>query len=310
MKKLVFGATGLLGSAFMRKYPTAIVLSSKDINCLSQSSIADWFSNNLMLFEDEVDVFLCMGKVAGIKGQNDLDMMTENALMALNMLTALATFLKKGRVIYFSSSCVYPRGIVYPLKPEDLLKASPERSNEGYALAKIIGTKFIEYMNDDRFYCVVPPNLCGPNDNWDSTTSHVLQSMVRKICDAKDTDTPTITFWGDPSVRREYLYVDDLVDGVECFIQNTRRKSENPRVVHIGYGADFTLSSWAHMVANRANYHGIIEFDGSHSGNPRKLLDISYMRFKLDWRSKYTVFGIVDNLIKDYMEWKMQQKNI
>jgi GDP-L-fucose synthase len=263
-----------------------------------------------MLFEDEVDVFLCMGKVAGIKGQNDLDMMTENALMALNMLTALTTFLKKGRVIYFSSSCVYPRGIVHPLKPEDLLKAPPERSNEGYALAKIIGTKFIEYMNDDRFYCVVPPNLCGPNDNWDSTTSHVLQSMVRKICDAKDTDTPTITFWGDPSVRREYLYVDDLVDGVECFIQNTRRKSENPRVVHIGYGADFTLSSWAHMVANRANYHGIIEFDGSHSGNPRKLLDISYMRFKLDWRSKYSVFSIVDNLIKDYMEWKMQQKNI
>ena len=310
MKKLVFGATGLLGSAFMRKYPTAIGLSSKDINCLSQSSIADWFSNNLMLFEDEVDVFLCMGKVAGIKGQNDLDMMTENALMALNMLTALATFLKKGRVIYFSSSCVYPRGIVYPLKPEDLLKAPPERSNEGYALAKIIGTKFIEYMNDDRFYCVVPPNLCGPNDNWDSTTSHVLQSMVRKICDAKDTDTPTITFWGDPSVRREYLYVDDLVDGVECFIQNTRRKSENPRVVHIGYGADFTLSSWAHMVANRANYHGIIEFDGSHSGNPRKLLDISYMRFKLDWRSKYTVFGIVDNLVKDYEEWKKPQKNI
>ena len=310
MKKLVFGATGLLGSAFMRKYPTAIGLSSKDINCLSQSSIADWFSNNLKLFEDDVEVFLCMGKVAGIKGQNDLDMMTENALMAFNMLTALATFLKKGRVIYFSSSCVYPRGIVYPLKPEDLLKAPPERSNEGYALAKIIGTKFIEYMNDDRFYCVVPPNLCGPNDNWDSTTSHVLQSMVRKICDAKDTDNPTITFWGDPSVRREYLYIDDLVDGVECFIQNTRRKSENPRVVHIGYGADFSLSSWAHMVANRANYHGIIEFDGSHSGNPRKLLDDSYIRFKLDWRSKYTVFGIVDNLIKDYMEWKMQQKNI
>ena len=310
MKKLVFGATGLLGSAFMRKYPTAIGLSSKDINCLSQSSIADWFSNNLKLFEDDVEVFLCMGKVAGIKGQNDLDMMTENALMALNMLTALATFLKKGRVIYFSSSCVYPRGIVHPLKPEDLLKAPPERSNEGYALAKIIGTKFIEYMNDDRFYCVVPPNLCGPNDNWDSTTSHVLQSMVRKICDAKDTDTPTITFWGDPSVRREYLYVDDLVYGVDTFIQSTQLKFKNPRVVHIGYGADFTLSSWAHMVANRANYHGIIEFDGSHSGNPRKLLDISYMRFKLDWRSKYTVFGIVDNLIKDYMEWKMQQKNI
>jgi GDP-L-fucose synthase len=310
MKKLVIGATGLLGSAFMRKYPTAIGLSTKNIDCTNQVSISDWFSRNSELFKEDVEVFLCMGKVAGIKGQNDLAMMTENTLMALNMLTALNNFLVKGRVIYFSSSCVYPRGMVHPLKPEDLLKAPPERSNEGYALAKILGTKIIEYMNDDRFYCVVPPNLCGPNDTWDLSRSHVLQAMVRKIFEAKEYNTPSITFWGDPSVRREYLYVDDLVDGVDCFIQSTRRTSMNPRVVHIGYGADFTLSSWAHIVVNRTGYHGIIEFDGSHSGNPRKLLDISHMKHKLGWRSKYTVYGIVDKLIKDYTEWKKQQKNI
>lgn len=300
--RIVFGATGLLGSAFMRRYPDAIRLSSKDVDCANQEELAEWFHVNDRLFDDEVEVFLCMGKVSGIAGQDNFLMLIENSLMALNTLLFLNAYMKNGRVIYFSSSCVYPRGMIHPLKPEDLLKAPPEKTNEGYALAKIIGTKIIEYMNDDRFYCVVPPNLCGPNDNWDPNHSHVLQAMIRKIYEAKETDQLEVEFWGDPETKREYLYVDDLVRGVEHFLNNTYSEDyeQIPKVVHIGYNGDFALSAYADMIARRIGYRGQIKFNGQFSGNPRKLLNSDYMKFVQGWKPTYSVFGIIDRMVKEY----------
>lgn len=305
-QKIVVGATGLLGSAFMRRYPDALGFSSKDFDVANTLEVADWFTDNEKLFEEETDVYLCMGRVAGIKGQNNLPMLVDNAYMALNMLLFLNSYLKKGRVIYFSSSCVYPRAIKHKLEPSDLLGGHLEQSNEGYALAKIVGTKFIEYMNDDRFYTVVPPNLCGPNDNWNLDTAHVLQSMIRKIHMAKDSGVKELVFWGSPDTKREYLYVDDLVRGVECFLNITRSEDyeQVPKTVHIGYGSDFSLSMLANMIASYIGYAGTISFNGEHKGIPQKLLNSSYMTYELNWKPKVSIISIIEKMIEHYAEYE------
>ena len=179
---------------------------------------------------------------------------------------------------FLGSSCIYPRMAPQPMKESCLLTSELEKTNEAYALAKISGLKYCEFLNRQYgtdYISVMPTNLYGPNDNYHPTHSHVLPALIRRFHEAKEQNLPYVTCWGDGSPLREFLYVDDLAN--LCVFLET---------VNAGTGKELTIKELTEKVAKIVGYNGEIRWDPSKpNGTPRKLLDVSKSK-AMGWEPK------------------------
>lgn len=161
------------------------------------------------------------------------------------------------------------------MKESCLLTSELEKTNEAYALAKISGLKYCEFLNRQYgtdYISVMPTNLYGPNDNYHPEHSHVLPALIRRFHEAKEQSLPYVTCWGDGSPLREFLYVDDLAN-LCVFLMNNYSGNET---VNAGTGKELTIKALTELVAKIVGYAGEIRWDVSRpNGTPRKLLDIS-----------------------------------
>ena len=210
--------------------------------------------------------------------------MYDNMILEMNVIhSAWMNGCKK--LEFLGSSCIYPRMAPQPMKEACLLTSELEKTNEAYALAKISGLKYCEYLNvqyKTDFISVMPTNLYGPNDNYHPTNSHVLPAMIRRFHEAKEENKPYVLCWGDGSPLREFLYVDDLAD-LCVFLMNHYSGNET---VNAGTGKELTIKELAELIAKVIGYGGEIRWDESKpNGTPRKLLDVSKSR-NLGWRYK------------------------
>lgn len=175
----------------------------------------------------------------------------------------------------WGSSCIYPRLAPQPIPESCLLTSALEPTNEAYALAKISGLKYCEYLNRQYgtdYISVMPTNLYGPNDNYHPTHSHVLPALIRRFHEAKKSGARSVICWGDGTPLREFLYVDDLAN-LCVFLMNSYSGNET---VNAGTGKEVTIKELTELVANVVGYEGTIEWDTTKpNGTPRKLLDIS-----------------------------------
>ena len=231
-------------------------------------------------------VFLAAAKVGGIMAnQNSLaDFMYENMMLEMNVIhSAWNTRCKK--LEFLGSSCIYPRLAPQPMKESCLLTSGLEKTNEAYALAKISGLKYCEFLNRQYgtdFISVMPTNLYGPNDNYHPTHSHVLPALIRRFHEAKEKKLPSVVCWGDGSPLREFLYVDDLAN-LCVFLMNHYSGNET---VNAGTGKELTIKELTELVARVVGYDGMIEWDLTKpNGTPRKLLDVSKAE-GLGWKYK------------------------
>ena len=162
-----------------------------------------------------------------------------------------------------------------PMKEDCLLTSPLEQTNEAYALAKISGLKYCEYLNRQYgtdYISVMPTNLYGPNDNYHPTHSHVVPALIRRFHEAKEQGLEEVTCWGDGSPLREFLYVDDLAN-LCVFLMNNYSGNET---VNAGTGKEMTIKALTELVADVVGYKGRILWDTSKpNGTPRKLLDVS-----------------------------------
>ena len=153
--------------------------------------------------------------------------------------------------------------------------AELEKTNEAYALAKISGLKYCEFLNRQYgtdFISVMPTNLYGPNDNYHPEHSHVLPALIRRFHEAKEAGLDEVTCWGDGSPLREFLYVDDLAN-LCAFLMNNYSGNET---VNAGTGKELTIKALTELVAKVVGFTGEIKWDTSRpNGTPRKLLDVS-----------------------------------
>ena len=191
-------------------------------------------------------------------------------------------------VIFLGSSCVYPSNINSKIKESDLLKSNLEKTNEGYAIAKIAGIKLCEYhrnYNKLNYFSLMPTNIYGPNDNYDLTTSHFVAAIIKKVYLAKKNNIKHVVLWGNGSAKREILYVDDLADAVVFFINKKIKHS----LINIGTGNDETILTYAKKIMKIMNYVVPIKFDKSKpNGMKRKLLDVSLAK-KYGWQSSTSI---------------------
>ena len=303
----VAGHRGLVGSAIVRAleshgYPDPIVRTRDELDLLDQAAVRDFFR-----VERPDVVFFAAAKVGGIKANDTYrwDFLYENLVIETNVLGAsLDTGVE--RVVFFGSSCIYPRLSPQPIKEEYLLTGPLEHTNEPYAIAKIAGLKLVDAANSQfgrKWISLMPTNLYGPNDNFDLEKSHVLPALIRKFHDAKEARAngrdATVTLWGHGTARREFLHVDDAANAAIMMME-----SGVTGLYNVGSGSDLTIRELADIVARVVGYDGPVEWDTSKpDGTPQKLMDSSLLRSR-GWAPRISL----EDGIRSTYEWYLEAR--
>lgn len=191
--------------------------------------------------------------------------------MAQNVIDAAAQN-NVQKLLYMGSSCIYPRIAPQPLMPDSLFKGRLEKTNQGYALAKLKAIRLCQKYraHGHDFISVLPCNLYGPNDRYDAERSHVIPALILKIGEAKRTEAPYVTLWGTGAPLREFLHVDDLAEA--CVIAMRNYSDAVP--LNIGSGEEISIRDLAHLIADALDYTGDIRFNPIYpNGTPRKVMD-------------------------------------
>ena len=305
-KIYVAGHRGMVGSAIVRElqrqgYNNIITRTHREVDLCRQNQVEAFFEA-----EKPEYVFLAAAKVGGIiANQSALaDFMYENMILEMNVIhSAWKNGCKK--LEFLGSSCIYPRMAPQPMKESCLLTSALEKTNEAYALAKISGLKYCEYLNKQYgtdYISVMPTNLYGPNDNYHPEHSHVLPALIRRFKEAKEHGLKEVVCWGDGTPLREFLYVDDLAN-LCVFLMNNYSGDET---VNAGTGKELTIKALTELVAKVIGYCGEIKWDTTRpNGTPRKLLDVSKAE-KLGWRYKTELEDGIRLAYKDFLNNPMR----
>lgn len=296
----------MVGSAIARKleregYTNIIGRSSKELDLCRQNQVEDFFAD-----EKPEYVFLAAAKVGGIMANSlhKADFLYENMILEMNVIKAAFDIGVK-KLMFLGSSCIYPRMAPQPMPESCLLTSELEQTNDAYALAKISGLKYCEYLNQqygaDYISCM-PTNLYGPNDNYHPEHSHVLPALIRRFHEAKVNQSEEVVIWGTGSPLREFLYVDDLADAC-LFLMNHYSGNET---VNVGTGKEVTISELASLVKQRVGYKGNLRFDTSKpDGTPRKLLDVHKLT-ELGWKYKTELSEGISIAYDDFLHSEMR----
>lgn len=305
-KIYVAGHRGMVGSAIVRAlknqgYTNIITRTSKELDLRRQIDVEEFFAK-----EKPDYVFLAAAKVGGILANNEApaDFMYDNMILEMNVIhEAYKNNVKK--LMFLGSSCIYPRMAPQPMKEDCLLTSELEKTNEAYALAKISGLKYCEYLNrqyNTDFISVMPTNLYGPNDNYHPEHSHVLPALIRRFHEAKENNLNEVVIWGTGTPLREFLYVDDLADAC-VYLMNTYSGNET---VNLGTGKELSIKELAELVKKVVGFKGNITFDITKpDGTPRKLLDVSKLE-KLGWKYKTELEDGIKLAYEDFLNNDMR----
>ncbi len=206
-------------------------------------------------------------------------------------------------LLFFGSSCIYPRLARQPIKEEEILSGFLEKTNEAYAISKIAGLKYCEYLRTKKnrnYFTIMPTNLYGLNDNYNQNSSHVIPALISKIHKVKESKQKSLHLFGTGKALREFLFVDDLANASVIAMKKNTKYS----MINVGSGSEITIKNLANLILKIANYKAKIIFDTKMpDGTPRKILDSSRI-FKLGWSPKISldrglkyVYDMYDNNI-------------
>jgi GDP-L-fucose synthase len=299
LKIYVAGHRGLVGSAIVRKiekegFHTWVGKNRAELDLFNFEAVLGFIK-----FEKPDAVIVAAAKVGGI-GANakfPVEFLNDNLRIELNLLEASHSA-GVPRLLFLGSSCIYPKYSTQPIEESQLLSGYLEPTNEPYAIAKIAGLKMVEAYSKEYsrdWIAAMPTNIYGPNDNFDTSSGHVLPALIRKFHEAKTSNLSKVTLWGTGTPRREFLHSDDLADACLHLLE----VFHSPDHVNIGSGVDVTIRELAQTIRRIVGFNGDIEFDPSMpDGTPRKLLSVNKMR-GLGWNSKIAL----DEGIASTYEW-------
>jgi GDP-L-fucose synthase len=303
-KIFVAGHRGLVGSSIVRLlaergYNNLVLRTKSELDLRNQQAVKDFFNS-----ENPEYVFLAAAKVGGISYNAAVpaDFIYDNIMVQTNVIdSAYRSGAKK--LLFLGSACIYPKVTPQPIKEEYLLTSKLEPTNEGYALAKILGLRMCEYYRKQYGFnaiSLMPANLYGMNDNFDPAKGHVIPGLINKFHTAMINNINEIVCWGDGSPTREFLYVDDLADACLFLMDNY----DDPDFINVGSDTEIKILDLATIIKNTIGFKGKITWDTSlPNGTPRRKMDNSRL-FGLGWKPKVSF----EEGLKRTIEWYLQNK--
>ncbi len=276
---LVTGASGMVGGATLRllrqrQFTNILTPSRAELDLVSKDSVFSYFEHHR-----PEHVLMIGAKVGGI-GANTADpvgFFHENLHIVLNLFSACDRYPTK-KNLFLGSSCIYPRESPQPIREEFLLAGPLEPTNEGYALAKIVGLKMASYLFQQRglkTICLMPCNIYGTGDHFDFERSHVLSALVRRFVDARNSQAANVTLWGTGIACREFIHVDDVARAILFFME----VAGTPEHINVGSGVDISIRDLATTISMKVGFQGQVLWDSSKpDGMLRKCLDVTRMR--------------------------------
>ena len=299
MSILITGSSGMLGSAILRKIKrisflkekTILSPDRKELNLESQNEVLDYFKNH------KIDlVFHAAAKVGGIKANIDFpaDFITQNLLINSNIFEASRQF-NISKLLFFGSSCIYPKDSKVPIEESSLMKGELEETNYAYSISKIAAitqcNKYAEQYGCD-FRVLMPTNLYGINDNYKKNNSHVIPALISKFYDGVKNSKKEIKIWGTGNAVREFLHVDDLASASFKIIDLHQTEYKNllssHKVTHINVGSaeEINIYDLCSLLKKISNYEGQLTFDNSYpDGVMRKTLSSKIIN-SIGWKPK------------------------
>ena len=296
----IAGHRGMVGSALMRAlnahgYHNLVTRTHAELDLTDQAAVDAFFAS------ESIDaVLLAAARVGGIlvNATQPAQFAYENLAIETNVIGA-AYRAGVERLVFFGSSCIYPRECPQPISESYLLTAPLETTNEAYAIAKIAGLKLCEAYNRQygtHFVSLMPTNMYGPNDNYDLNRSHVLPALIRKAHEARTSGARTLTVWGSGQPRREFMHVDDLADATIFVLEHDIGEG----LYNVGVGEDITIRELAERICDVVGFDGELVFDATKpDGTPRKLLDVSRLG-RLGWHAHV---GLKEGLALTYRDF-------
>jgi GDP-L-fucose synthase len=300
-KVWVAGHKGMAGSAIVRRLASEgcqiLMVDRAQLDLQRQGDVEQWLAAN----QPDI-VFLAAATVGGIlaNATRPADFLHDNLVIESNVIHgAWKAGVKK--LLFLGSSCIYPKLAAQPMAEDSLLTGPLEPTNEWYAIAKIAGIKLCQAYRQQHgcdFISAMPTNLFGAGDRYDLTQGHVVAALIMKIDAAKHEGRDTVELWGTGAPMREFLYADDLADGLVFLMKHYSGKDH----VNVGTGKEMTIRELAERIAAVAGWKGTFTFDITKpDGTPRKVMDISRMS-AMGWTAR-TSF---DEAMKDTYAWYIQ----
>ena len=282
----------------LKGYKNIILKTSAELNLLDQNKTFKF----LKKIKPKI-VLIAAARVGGIvanMGAKD-KFLYENLQIQNNLIHG--SFLAGVKdLILLGSSCIYPKHCKQPMKEKYLLSGPLEESNDAYAIAKISGIKMCQYYSDKynvNYKSLMPPNLFGPNDNYDLKNSHFFPALIKKIHNAKKKKIKDLLIWGTGKAKRELMYVDDFAKAAIFFM---KKRFKEP-FINIGIGKDYSIDWYAKFIMKQLKVNLKIKYDLSKpDGMPKKCLDISLAK-KYGWSPTVNPYMMRKNFETTYNQF-------
>ena len=278
----------MVGSAILKliKKKNFKILNCRrsDLNLIDQIQVEKWFKKN------KPDIVInAAGRVGGILDNSRFidEYIYTNIMIGFNLLNSAH---KNGvkKFINLGSACIYPRDSKQPIKEKYLLSSKLEKTNEGYALAKISTLKYCEYLNQrykKDFISFQPANLYGEGDNFNLKSSHVIPALVRKFHNAKINSNESVEVWGSGNVKREFLNVDDLASAITFSLSKKFKKT----YINVGSKDYLKIKDLAKLIKRITCFKGKLNFNKNFpDGVKERKLDTTILD-NSGWKSKIKI---------------------
>ena len=294
-KIFIAGHNGLVGESVMRlliklKYKNIITENRNKLDLTNNKKVDIFFKKKKPEY-----LIMCAARVGGILENKNypLEFLMDNLSIQNNLLLAAKKY-KIKRTIFLGSSCIYPKFSKVPIKEEYFMDGKLEKTNEAYAISKIVGIKLSEILHkgyNNDIICLMPTNVYGLNDNFKISSSHVIPGLITKFINSKNKKKKEVIVWGSGKPQREFLFVDDLALSILTVLKTSKKKlkrlfKNGTPILNVGSGESISIKNLAKLIKKLTNYKGKIIFDKSiPDGTINKDLDSSKI-FKLNWKPK------------------------
>ena len=276
----------MVGSAIVRElerqgYTNIVTRTHAELDLCRQADVEKFFEE-----EKPEYVIDAAALVGGIKANSErpAEFMYINMEIQQNLIwTAFKSGVKK--FLFLGSACMYPKECPQPMKEECLLTGLPEVTNEGYALAKVCGSRLCSYINREygrEFISAIPANSYGIGDSFDPEHSHVIPALLMKYHKAKENGDKEVVLWGTGAAKREFINNRDIASAC-IFLMNNY---SSPEPINVGSGEEVSIMGLSQMIKRITGFEGEIVTDPTKpDGMMRRICDNSKI-YALGWKAE------------------------